>query len=262
MMKFSKSGAMLAVMASALVAAAPTQGVVFGVFGNSVGAANTAAIAGGHTSSVLANLTAGSLTGLNVLWVLNANNDGHTAGLAANAAAISSFVSGGGTLMYHDRLVSAANTVLPGGGSIAFTRNLSPSIDVQTAVNPLITGPGGTISNTTLDGGNSSNHGFPSLASLPTGAAAYLNNGTSGNIVDFSYKFGTGTVYYSSIPLDFYIAGNGLASFRNIYAPNVIAQAASFSGAITEPASWAMLIAGFGLVGATLRRRRQATVAA
>jgi hypothetical protein len=27
-------------------------------------------------------------------------------------------------------------------------------------------------------------------------------------------------------------------------------------GTIPEPSSWAMLIAGFGLVGATLRRRR------
>ncbi len=32
--------------------------------------------------------------------------------------------------------------------------------------------------------------------------------------------------------------------------------------AVPEPASWAMLIAGFGLVGATLRRRRMASVAA
>ncbi len=33
-------------------------------------------------------------------------------------------------------------------------------------------------------------------------------------------------------------------------------------GAIPEPASWAMLIAGFGLVGAAARRRATATVAA
>ena len=30
----------------------------------------------------------------------------------------------------------------------------------------------------------------------------------------------------------------------------------SFGGAVPEPASWAMMIVGFGLVGATLRRRR------
>nr|WP_313668865.1 PEPxxWA-CTERM sorting domain-containing protein [Sandarakinorhabdus sp.] len=32
-------------------------------------------------------------------------------------------------------------------------------------------------------------------------------------------------------------------------------------GAVPEPASWAMLIAGFGLVGAVARRRRVATAA-
>nr|WP_243450482.1 PEPxxWA-CTERM sorting domain-containing protein [Polymorphobacter glacialis] len=32
--------------------------------------------------------------------------------------------------------------------------------------------------------------------------------------------------------------------------------------AVPEPASWALLIAGFGLTGAAMRRRRQAIVAA
>ena len=32
------------------------------------------------------------------------------------------------------------------------------------------------------------------------------------------------------------------------------------SSVVPEPASWAMLIAGFGLVGATLRRRRMAAI--
>ncbi len=31
---------------------------------------------------------------------------------------------------------------------------------------------------------------------------------------------------------------------------------AEFSGSVPEPASWAMMLAGFGLVGGTLRRRR------
>lgn len=262
-MQFTKIGFGVAV--AAVVAAAPAHAVTFGVFGSSAAAASAAAVAGGHSSSVLADLSAGSLTGLNVLWVLNPNNGGHTPGLAGNAA-VSSFVMGGGVLMYHDRFVTNANTVLPGGGSIAFTRFTNSSINVQTVVNPLITGPGGTISNTTLDGGNSSNHGFASLGSLPVGSVAYLNNGTSGNIVDFSYDFGAGSVFYSSIPLDFYLAGLGSngPSFRNIYTPNVIAQAASLGGGavVPEPASWAMLIAGFGLVGATQRRRRRAAVAA
>lgn len=263
MKMISKSGVVVAMVASALVAAAPAQAVVFGVFGSQAAAASAAAVAGGHSSSVLADLTAGSLTGLNVLWVLNGSNSNHTPELAGNAA-VSSFVSGGGVLLYHDRFVTGANGVLPGGGSIAFTRSTLSTIDVQTVVNPLITGPGGTISDTTLDGGNSSNHGFASLGSLPAGAVAYLNNGTAGNIVDFSYDFGTGSVYYSSIPLDFYLSGGGNngASFRNIYTPNVIAQVSGFSGAVVpEPSSWAMLISGFGLVGAVARRRRTAVTA-
>ncbi len=33
------------------------------------------------------------------------------------------------------------------------------------------------------------------------------------------------------------------------------------AGAVPEPSSWAMLIAGFGLVGATMRRRRTTAIA-
>ena len=65
----------------------------------------------------------------------------------------------------------------------------------------------------------------------------------------------------------------GLTSDRQIlsiaFGPNGgISQAGSFqidnltigaSGVVPEPASWAMLIAGFGLVGATARRRRAVT---
>jgi hypothetical protein len=34
------------------------------------------------------------------------------------------------------------------------------------------------------------------------------------------------------------------------------------TAAVPEPSSWAMLIAGFGIVGATMRRRRQSAVSA
>ena len=41
-----------------------------------------------------------------------------------------------------------------------------------------------------------------------------------------------------------------------------LSYSASFGGAVPEPASWALLITGFGLVGAAARRRRQVTLAA
>lgn len=51
------------------------------------------------------------------------------------------------------------------------------------------------------------------------------------------------------------IAGSTLKGFRYETTPG----ANVAFGAVPEPASWAMLIAGFGLTGATLRRRRPAT---
>jgi hypothetical protein len=49
--------------------------------------------------------------------------------------------------------------------------------------------------------------------------------------------------------------------FGNPVARLTIAEAGG-GGVIPEPATWAMLIAGFGLVGAGLRRRREAAVPA
>jgi hypothetical protein len=36
----------------------------------------------------------------------------------------------------------------------------------------------------------------------------------------------------------------------------------AYAGAVPEPASWAMLIAGFGLVGAVMRRQARTAVVA
>lgn len=261
----SKLAALAATGVSLIALSTSANAAVFGTFGSSAVAAGNAAIAQGNTSSVLANLTAASLSGLDVLWVLNGDNGANPAQVLANATAITNFVNAGGVLLYHDRFVAgngrSAAAALPGGSAINFVRATLATINVQTSVNPVISGPGGTIGDATLDGGNSSTHGFASLASLPTGATAVLNNGTSGNIVDFFYKQGAGSVYYSSIPLDFYLAGGGSAlaggNFRNIYTPNVVAQAVSLAAPVPEPATWALMLGGFGILGGALRRRRQ-----
>ncbi|WP_439546038.1 PEPxxWA-CTERM sorting domain-containing protein [Sandarakinorhabdus sp.] len=50
-------------------------------------------------------------------------------------------------------------------------------------------------------------------------------------------------------------SSSGFVDYIQIYDA-ALTNTQIISGAIPEPASWAMLIAGFGLVGATLRRRR------
>ena len=44
--------------------------------------------------------------------------------------------------------------------------------------------------------------------------------------------------------------------------PAVVIEAPASVGAVPEPASWAMMVAGFGLVGGAVRRRSMARVAA
>ncbi len=53
-----------------------------------------------------------------------------------------------------------------------------------------------------------------------------------------------------------------LGSFPMTSGPDNYNLTISATGAVPEPASWAMLIAGFGLTGAAMRRRRSAVAAA
>jgi len=57
-----------------------------------------------------------------------------------------------------------------------------------------------------------------------------------------------------SLPAAYLNGGGNAANFQVNYSPNLL-------GGVPEPASWAMLIAGFGLIGAVARRRRMVRTA-
>jgi hypothetical protein len=66
-----------------------------------------------------------------------------------------------------------------------------------------------------------------SAAALPAGARAILSTATN-QIACFSYPLGAGFIYYSSIPLDYYVGGSGnviTPAVTNTYTPNVISYA-------------------------------------
>lgn len=224
-------------------------------------AAGAAITAAGHTPVALTDLTAGDLAGIDLLWILNGSNGAYAPVLTGNLAAISAFITGGGGLLFHDRFVTDAATVIPGAGGVAFFRDFTEDsdIDILPGGAGVATGPGGVLDNTSLDGGTSSSHGFAN-GPFPAGTTTVFSQTTPGSIVDFFFPFGAGQVYYSTIPLDHYLSGNTPAEFNDIYAPNVVDFAAGAAGGppptpIPEPGTFALF--GLGALGIALHGRRR-----
>ncbi len=173
------------------------------------------------------DLDAADLSRFDILFVQNPETDFYPATYANNLNKISEFVSQGGILVFHDRHVETAADVLPGfPGFFARDFNDDQSIEIVDATTAVTNGPGGVLTNTSLDGGNSSSHGFADATTLPAGARPILSRTVPDEVVTFSYPFGQGHVIYSTIPLDFYLPpDSNPGAFREIYAPNVLAYA-------------------------------------
>lgn len=148
------------------------------------------------------------LASIDALYVFNSSNTSYGAEYTNNLADISAAVNDGMNLIIFDRYVADANTILPGGFSMSFTRDADAANDevnlAAGAPASFTNGPGGTIDDSTFDGGGGSTHGYVDIASLPPGAVPLLTTGDSTHVVAFTFPVGLGTVFYSSIPLDYY----------------------------------------------------------
>ncbi|PZQ63660.1 MAG: hypothetical protein DI570_08250 [Phenylobacterium zucineum] len=88
-------------------------------------------------------------------------------------------------------------------------------------------------------------------------------NASGGPFADVSFSGLTARSIFSNVRLDGFsamaVTNNGAATDQPAYNTGLVGVAA---GAIVpEPATWALMIAGFGMAGATLRRRRTARTA-
>lgn len=197
--------------------------------------------AAGHTPVNVVDLSPAELSGIDVLLVQNPDNGSYSAEYLGALADIESAVTAGLSLVIHDRFVTDAELILPGGGSFDIIRDFSDdsNIDILDDTTLVTNGPGGVLDDTSLDGGTSSSHGYAVVGTLPGNGTFIMSRTSPDEIVSFSYPYGSGLVYYSSIPLDYYLAGGGpaavIANMTNIYAVNVVEYGVSGAGLVLPP---------------------------
>lgn len=170
-----------------------------------------------NNGDIAVNVTvpnAAQLASLDALYVVNPSNSGFGAEYLSNLGNISAAVNNGMKLIIFDRTVTNANIILPGGSTITPVRDFASATDINVAAGAptaFTNGANGVITDATFDGGNFSNHGYVELSSLPPGSTALLTTSDPTHIVAFTYPVGSGNVFYSTIPLDFYTGSSNAA---------------------------------------------------
>ncbi len=182
----------------------------------------------GHNAVKMTTLSETELTSVDILWAINPSNSSHGNEFKNAIDRIKERVDEGMILVIHDRQVGNAENILFGEEPADIVRKFTNSraIDVVDENTVVGEGPGGLLTDSSIDGGNSSNHGYTKKETLPEDSLALLSTSDGDEIVDFAYRYGQGAVIYSSIPLDFYLGGY-MANFKDIYAPNILHFAAS-----------------------------------
>lgn len=176
----------------------------------------------GHTAVALGQLTGADLSGIDMLWVLNGSNSGVSSDFTGNTALVNNFLANGGSLIFHDRYVNDNDNdtstpgmaaILPGASGITFVRSFADDANIEIAPGAEALAAAMGVTSTSLDGGTSSSHGYTLLGSLPAGSVAVLTQADPTHIVDMYYRLNSGTVYYSTIPLDYYLGNNSIPGF-------------------------------------------------
>jgi len=201
----------------------PTRGVV-GILQQAYATSLAAFIEGaGFTPVVFSSITNCDLSRLDMLMIDSFSfNEGVE--LKRRLPEIRKWIIHGGKLISHQW-----SEILPESVVLSPSTGLGLGI-VPPGDNLVVNGPHGMLDLIPLDG--TFRHDGAALSqSLPARALPILNDGSETNIVAFSYSIGLGSVFYSSLEFLSYAEGPGKVQeiLRNVYLPNLLEHAASFS---------------------------------
>ncbi|WP_333574000.1 PEPxxWA-CTERM sorting domain-containing protein [Sphingomonas sp.] len=216
---------------------------------------------GGHTSTILTGqLDANNLNGINLLWVTQPA-DSYT---SAELAAMAGFLTDGGRIAFmgeHGTFAPAQNNRINAalsylGVSMTINNQLvdpgfrSASVaDFQIKSHPLTAGV--------------STYQYAAFAPIVvSGSAQVLMTGevNPSNVMMAYQNVGAGSVFLITDQNVWDNAPNLWNDFDNEVMFDNLVSASTVPTGVPEPASWALLIGGFGLAGSALRRRRSTTV--
>ncbi|NUN13132.1 MAG: lamin tail domain-containing protein [Myxococcales bacterium] len=190
----------------------------------------------GYSATAITNYTTVNYAAADMVFI---NIDGTAIGeFLDTKAQLETFVKQGGVLVVHsDRITSAgspndAALFLPGGAGIALAKSDTTDVSLGPG-SEITTGPGGTITNSTLDGAPGF-EGVATTSTLPTGAVAQLQKSSTQTLA-FSYPYGKGWVYYGALPLSWIMSISvscmTCGAFKGTYFSNVVDWAAKKSKA-------------------------------
>ena len=86
------------------------------------------------------------------------------------------------------------------------------------------------------------------------GGTSIVSDGTTFTLIEFSYRRFLGDAVQANVATP---GGDG-----NDYVGNFRIEGVAVTGAVPEPATWGLMIVGFGMVGAAARRRNRTSVTA
>ena len=193
-------------------------------------------VAAGHTPVALPSydlITAPSLVGLSAVLVSSCFSGTNAAVDSLTNAAVDTAVANGMSLLVHDnRSAPDAGDRLPGSYVFGVSGGVYGADIDFTAAAPFLQGPAGTLNNTTLDGGASSNHESVPAASLAAGIRILATAANPAEVTILDYAHVNGRVVYSTIPLGCYLSGGSCAAGGGLdvvsagmqrYATNLVA---------------------------------------